>query len=406
MDTRIRRFISIGAMTCGAIVFLVGMFNVIVDPYRLFGRNSLEPATRVNDRVFKSYEALRVAPNALLLGSSRVEEGLDARHPDWPMSVRPVYNLGLIGASPYLSYRYLQHVLSHRPLKLVVMGLDFGFFLDSFKEPTPIEPDDEPRLTVKPDGSANPEQGRAYVRDVLRSLSLKALVDSTATIARGISDDPGYDANGDLLFNGVALRERAAQGAIRTFPLNDLWFIRLLRAPGNSGGHIDPRVMLTLRDILQLCDSHGTRVIFFINPVHADLLEILASTGLWPTFEDWKRQLTALTHEYSRAHTRSRISLWDFSGYHDYATEAVSWNHQLLKGFVDPSHYNWVVGDVIIRQIFGQQGARMGTELTPQTVETYLATIRKQQQEYRDRQPLDVQRVHLLYKGLVDTIAP
>ena len=406
MDAHTRHFISTWAVTLGAIVALTVIFNVVVDPYRLLGWNLLEPAGGVDQRLFKAYEVMHAAPNALILGSSSVEIGIDAHHPAWPHSARPIYNLGIFGATPYLCYRYLQHVLSSRPLTLVVIGLDFEGFIDGFQKDAAIEPEVESRLTVNSDGSINPEQGWAYARDLLRSLSLSELVDSTATVADRVTDDSNFDVSGDFVFNRSELRELSTLGSMRTFLLEDVFTIQYFHRLSHAGVRIDAQVLLTLRDILHLCDSHGTHVILFINPVHADRLEIWDSEGLWTAFEDWKRQLTALTHEYSQAHVHSRISLWDFSGYHDYATETVVENRPLHEKFFDLSHYTWAVGDIIIRQILGQGGARPGTELTPENVEAHLATLRKQQQEYRIRQPLDVQRVRLLYKGLADTVVP
>jgi len=402
MDAHTKYFISTWAVTLGAIVALAVIFNVVVDPYRLLGWNLLEPASGVDARLFKAYEVMHAAPNALILGSSSVELGIDANHPAWPHSDRPIYNLGIPAATLYLCYRYLQHVLFSRPLKLVVLGLDFESFTDLQRNDS-IEPEVESRLTVNRDGSINQEQGRAHARDLLRGISLTELIDSTATVVDGITDDPNFDASGDFVFNRSGLGELSSQGAMRTFFMLDVYIIQKAHRLSRAGVRVDPQVLLILRDILHLCDSHGTQVILFINPVHADLLEIWDSEGLWTAFEDWKRQITALTHEYSQAHVHSRISLWDFSGYHSYATEGVRRDSRLLEGYFDPYHYTRTVGDVIVRQIFGQSGPHLGTELTPKNIEAHLAFIREQQQEYRNRQPLDVQRARLLYEGIVSS---
>ena len=402
MDTDARHFISTWAVTCGAIVVLVGTFNIMVDPYRMLGWNSLKPAAIGNERLLKAYEAVHVTPNSLLLGSSRIDFGLNARHPTWPTPLRPVYNLGMLGAGPYLSYRYLQHVLSGRPVKLIVMGLDFDSFLALPGDVTSVEPEVDSRLKVRSDGSSNSPRAYAFARDILRSLSLDELVDSVTTVAANVNDDSSDYVSGSWVFNRRGLREISARGATLTFAVDDLLeSAAIIQNFPHVGARLDPRVMRELSDILNLCDSRGTRVILFINPVHADLLEIWDSAGLWPRFEDWKRQLTALTHEYSQAHVRSQISLWDFSGYHSYATEAVRSTSRQLDGYFDPSHYTWAVGDIIIRQILGQSVARLGTELTPWNVESHLASLRQEQQEYHTRQPLDVERVRILYKGLL-----
>src|SRR5581483_8624173 len=188
MDAHTKPFLSTWAVTCGAIVALVGIFNVIVDPYRMLGWNSLKSAAE-DDRLLKAYDVVRAAPKTVLIGGSRVELGIDAGYSAWPTRLRPVYNLGMAGASEDLRFRYLQHVLAGRPIELLVMGLDFDGFLDFSNEVVPIEPAVESRLTVNSDGSTNPEKQRAFLRDLLRSLSLVELGDSVATVLANFTND-------------------------------------------------------------------------------------------------------------------------------------------------------------------------------------------------------------------------
>jgi hypothetical protein len=395
-------FISTWAVTCGAILTLVGVFNTVVDPNRVLGWNSLRPAAD-SDRELKAYEVMHAAPRTLILGGSRVELGISARHPAWPGPLRPVYNMGMGGATEYPRHRYLQHVLAGRTLELLVMGLDFDSFLDSAQSDASMKPEEESRLTVKRDGSANLEQHGAYVRDLLHSLSLGELKDSVGTVVANLRNDSGGYVSGDVLWSRDDLRKLSAIGALSVFAVSDLYQIKYINnVPHYADTRLD-KVMIELRDMLNLCVSHGTQVILIINPVHADLLEIWDSAGLWPAFEDWKRQLTALTYEYSQAHTHSRISLWDFSGYHSYATEAVEPDSRLLKGYFDPSHYTWAVGDGIIQQLFGQGGTGFGIELTPGNIEGHLAVLREERRQYRSRQPVGVERVRLLYSGVFAT---
>src|SRR5581483_3659999 len=136
MDTTARNFLRRWLITCVILCALVAGFNVAVNPYmilnvpRIKGFNARKPAIETHAHLMKAYDVSRAAPNAVLLGTSTVGLGLDALDPIWPAEYRPVYNLSIRGGGPYTSYRYLQHVVSQRHLGLVVMGLDFQFFLN------------------------------------------------------------------------------------------------------------------------------------------------------------------------------------------------------------------------------------------------------------------------------------
>jgi hypothetical protein len=179
--------------------------------------------------------------------------------------------------------------------------------------------------------------------------------------------------------------------------LRDLRVIRRYR-----GKKINPLVIADVRAILDLCESHGTRVILFINPTHADRLEILDLLGYWQTFEGWKRQLVALTAQYASPNRRSRIRLWDFSAFDSYSTETVPADGHLLHWFWDDSHYTRALGDAIVRRIFGTGDAQFGVLLSPESLEEHLKAVREQERRYRDHHPADVRRVRDLYDLVAD----
>ena len=109
--------------------------------------------------------------------------GLDSTDPAWPEAYRPVYNLALGEGTPYMAYRYTQHVLAGQPVAQVVVGLEFEYFLDQFHR------DDlgfEAFLAVGRDGRP---VGRELqrVRDSTRSVFLlDALTNSIGTFSANI----------------------------------------------------------------------------------------------------------------------------------------------------------------------------------------------------------------------------
>jgi hypothetical protein len=388
-------------LACIVLVPLVAIFNAMVDPYLLFdapriaGLNASKPAVETHERLMKAYDVLRASPNTLILGASMVDWGLDAQHPAWPSVDRPVYNLALQGSGPYTSYRYLQHAMSQHHLALVVLGLDLEFFM-TVPDYVPFGPAVESRLAVKRDGTVNASRNWQYNRDLFQAtLSLDALTDSAATLVANFSGSSPDLTAGDWR-DSPFQRAADAMGSYPLVRMRDLLMINRYRGKQRS-----QLVMADVRAILDLCESHGTRVILFINPAHADHLEILDLLGHWSAFEDWKRELVALTAKYPSTDGRSRIPLWDFSGYDSYSTETVSMDRHVMHWFWDSTHYTRALGDAIVRRILGTGDPHFGVLLSPESLEPHLIAIREQQRLYREQHPADVRRVHDLYDSVV-----
>jgi hypothetical protein len=130
---RFRRFALALAGFTALPSILLAAFVLLVDPYYVFGSPSLpginvvRPFYELHVIAAKPYQVQRIKPSAVSLGSSRVEVGLDPRHPGW--ADRNVFNFGLPSATSYevmLAFLHAQAV--GRPLKQAVVGLDFFGF--------------------------------------------------------------------------------------------------------------------------------------------------------------------------------------------------------------------------------------------------------------------------------------
>ena len=396
MNKESQGFLRTGLLVGIVLTLVAGVFNVIMDPYlvigapRVAGFNARKPAVDTQERMMKAYEVLAATPKTLILGASQVDFGLDAKDPAWPAQDRPVYNLGVGGGSPYISYRYLQHVMSRRHLTLVVLGLDFDYFLGLGEANGPAEQEFGFHLAVARDGSPNADQSWQQLRDLFHAtLSLDALTDSAATLAANFN---GESSETDGKNYNALLRYIAVVGSYPVIAEVDLG---LLRFPWDK--QRIPLVMADVRAILDLCESHETPLILVINPSYADKLEILDLLGYWRAFEDWKREIVALTSKYPSVSGRSRIHLWDFTGYDVYSTETVSLNRHVLHWFVDDFHYTKALGDVIVGRIFGSGDPHFGVLLSAENIDLHLAEIREQQRQYREHRPADTRRVRDLY---------
>ncbi|HAB15908.1 MAG TPA: hypothetical protein DCE44_05605, partial [Verrucomicrobiales bacterium] len=161
MARYLRRFL---AVSVGGL-FIVGLFNLIVDPYCRFGLNRLGVYTSAS-REFKLRQAGRVPHDALLMGNSRIAQVAVGQ-----LRGRTFFNGGVEGASLREVQLFLERNL--RPHELVVLNLDhyiLGF-----------ESDVEPASAFSP---LSPQLFGKYL------LSLKTIEYSFRTIAKHLAGKP------------------------------------------------------------------------------------------------------------------------------------------------------------------------------------------------------------------------
>jgi hypothetical protein len=112
---------------------LLTAFVTGIDPYYVFGApgwqgiNAVRPFYEPHVVIAKPYQVRRLRPNAVALGSSRAEIGIDPRHRGW--GAANVFNFAMPASTSYdvlLAFAHAQAV--GRPLKQAVLGLDFFGF--------------------------------------------------------------------------------------------------------------------------------------------------------------------------------------------------------------------------------------------------------------------------------------
>ena len=108
----------------------IAAFIIAVDPAYVFGSpswphvNAVRPYYEGRVLVAKPYQVWRRRPSAVALGSSRVEVGIDPRHPGWIDT--NAFNFAMPSSNSYavmLAFLHAQRVGA--PLKQAVVGLDF-----------------------------------------------------------------------------------------------------------------------------------------------------------------------------------------------------------------------------------------------------------------------------------------
>lgn len=387
MEFQSRRFLLSFLIAVSVVASVIGVFNILADSYGLFASrswfyaidsNAAGPSTDY-ERLTKSYDVLRKAPSSLILGSSSVDVGLDARSSVWPRAAMPVYNLGLFSIDLRGMYQYLQHVIRSRSIGLVVIGIDFDQFLGRWM--TPLSERDRARV----DG---PSVG-VLTQDFLRSsLSFDALADNISSVADEVVGWHPTFVSGNYPEDKFS-RFKRREGPAGFFWFTDIRNISVAALKPGVGSQIDD-----LRAIVDLCLSNNVKAVVIMGPVHANLLETYSRMGYWEAFENWKRELVSMTARVGNEHHRpDLIELWDFEEYNQYSTTDLP---QATDWFWDTNHYTRRLGDLILLRLFGHGNPGFGAPLTLETIEQHLQVTRERQQQFRLAHPGAVNSLKLL----------
>ncbi|NEQ36349.1 MAG: hypothetical protein F6K40_08670 [Okeania sp. SIO3I5] len=118
---------------------LVFGFNWLINPWgvtnspKIQSLNVSKQATVDNARLYKAVDLIRHNAQTILLGTSRVETGINPNS-SLLKEYQPVYNLGIPAASLYEQRRYLEYAIAHQQeLELVILGIDLWSITHPFK---------------------------------------------------------------------------------------------------------------------------------------------------------------------------------------------------------------------------------------------------------------------------------
>jgi hypothetical protein len=404
--------------------------NVIVDPFRRFdvvdipGFNAQKTQFPTYARLAKAGVVCRLQPTTVILGTSRVEVGMDPTHPALQSFPGRAYNLALAGSGLHeldLTMRHAVHASSK--LKRVLLGIDFLMFnanREAVVFGTEVFHFDERRLLL----SSNDTCWRTFLFDLDLLLGPKALLFSWTTV-RDQELEP-TDAS-SLAVNGwIANYDRNGYR-------NNFYILQKVLVP-NSGYHSlfgkaqerdhrgyvsqvwrpppdqrycftrdgQPSAFATFRGILDFARNAGVDLHIFINPIHARLLLALRDAGLWPQYEEWKKEMVEVLAAEAKASGKRQFPLWDFSGFNSVTTEPVppaGDTKTVMKGFWHQSHYKKELGDLMIDRMFNYTDparaipADFGKLLTLTTIDDWINETRAQMRTYMVAQSADTELV-------------
>jgi len=322
---------------------LVGLFNRIVDPFWYYrdvsidGFNAVKTKFRRFERHVKPAIVAREKPDALVLGSSFAEIGLDPRNPDFTDHGRlRGYNFGIAGASWAMTRCYLEFALRHTAPKRIVVGIPLGEL---------PEVDCSESVATMGDPGIGP-----------LLFSATALRASVQTVLEQHKQRPSHTREGLYFY------ARAAGTAQRSF--SEMFSARLrprscdLRNLASAGASITPVAapkraldLAGLRDVVRTAVERGIELRLVVYPQHVYNLELDALCGGVIDRWDALDQMARAVEEASGGSDLAQ--LWEFFGYGEVTGEPVAPD---MKYWQDPQHFNVEVGNMMLADMFGAAG--------------------------------------------------
>jgi len=341
-----------------ALALLVLGLNVVVDPYGITGVKRIphlsEYKVEINEHtgLMKKYQPLFENYNALIVGNSRVEMGMNPSHSCFQHEKMKVYNLGIPGEDLRMQLAYALNLIYQKPIQTVFLSIDFADFIGPEWRPLPIIPmleQEEEMFMYSTSGDINPDYPRIRFLDYYKSLfSLDAMVASISTISGQSEASPDRDLAG---FNpardfteAVRLAGPSELFDQKMFELkvkySNIWYFR----------RADQRLDSVVEDLSAFLDilvRRDIKVYLFTNPFHESYWEMFRAQGYMPLYDDWMASIEAVV----RKHTTGSVLFWNFSEDSPFIHEKVpakGVKSGPLQWFWEPSHYRRQLGDLMI----------------------------------------------------------
>jgi len=392
------------ASIAAAILSLI-LFMIVVDPYWRFdlvsikGFNYFKPRVAYKMRLTRAHQICKIHPSNIIIGSSKVELSADPNHVAWRNFPGKTYAAGAPSMGIEELYKTLQHAhYASNKLNVALIGLDF-FMFNAHREKnifkTTVLDFDSKRLITSEDGSC----AKTFLYDLLEFIGPAGLKASIATVLEQeiLPLSPLYYIDG--LRDDAFLKHRQSMTGSRfMFRRQEKDYLQKKWRSGNlkrycfavDGGN---STLDTFREMVRFAYNKGIDLRFFITPEHARMALAIRESGLWPQFEEWKKEMVNILYEEAKHHHASPFVLWDFSGFNHITMEVIPSDSDMtpMHWYWEGAHYKRELGDIITSYVIG--GEKIDKEddftilLTQKNIQRHLNTQRAKAKQYISKFP-------------------
>ena len=357
------RFLRWLGVLLGLYLAITLVLSTVVDPWRInaapWALASLDGSREIstNVRVGKAALANRGNWDAVILGSSRVEIGMDPEHPAF--TGRRAVNLAMAAAMVYETVAAGNYAMDRNPgIRTMLIGI----------EPGDINTNFDNRAIVRFDLSPFSDNNRSIERSINQLIGGRALIESVGVIQRHIRGvSPGRSPLGQWLTPGHPADTRAYTAA----------FIGLMAASVPDQWEFRPPVLRREKadlvlGLLRRARRAGIEVHLFLPPQHA--LKLVHPTDDRPEKIGWEADFLALAAICREANAEDApgpaVRLWNFLEFNDANSVPMpipGAAEKRMPGWLDLGHGQKSVGDRVLDTIFADRSGaapdRSGTSL-------------------------------------------
>ncbi len=340
---------------------IIGAFNRVVDPFWYYrdseidGFNAIKTKFSRFERDVKPALLVREQAQAIILGSSYSEIGLDPDHPDFTQQGQlKSMNFALAGAVWERVQCEFEFAIQHAPIKRAVVGIFLGTAMphaDCAKQFSNI--------------------GTINSGELL--FSSRALIASVQTIKGQKTEQPSHTRSGMYFYTrgtaGVDQRFR------EEFALQTMANPKCLQTVSNN--YQEPQALSAasfdisgLQHVINLAKQQGVELVLYIYPHHANALELEQQCGT--QLNRWQAMLQL-------AQLNANVPIWYFDGYNSMMAEPIA---SLTTYWQDAAHFNYELGNILLTDMFSGKPPSLGHLLNAQTLNEQYRQFLQQRTEY------------------------
>jgi len=346
-----------------ALLSLIGIFNRIVDPFWYYrdieikGFNAVKTKFNLYERHVKPALLVRDQPEAIILGSSFSEIGFDPTNPLFTDHGRlKSMNFALAGAQWDMVQCEFEFAVSNAPIKRALVGFTPG------------------NLPLADCAKNFPSIGQVSAVQLL--LSDRALQASIDTIGDQKNKMPTHTREG--LYFLPPQRNAAADHGFREIFLQQIKEYHRnkenLQCP-EPAAQSDTQPDLSfgqtldlsgLQRMMRTAQEHGIELVLFAYPSHAYMLELARQCRDQDAKWQAMKQIASLVAKESAE--GGQVRAYQFYGYNDITAETVEVSP--TKYWHDPGHFKFVMGNMMLSDMFGGSSPKLGRSLASANIDT------------------------------------